>query len=144
MRSITRANQPVAPASVISSAQTMKAPTASAIGTPAPAVTSNAAPGVLQAVSTGMRYFRLRPRLVRPMPRPSAQIHEAVCAGVAPRAAAAWKTMTTELVKPTSTATKPATRADNGGPFGPTGADVTGPRGPCWPARRWPRPGATR
>jgi hypothetical protein len=50
--------------------------------------------------------------LVSPMPRPSAQIHDAVCAGVAPSAAAAWKTITTELVKPTSTATKPATTAD--------------------------------
>ncbi len=78
MRSMTRANQPVAPASVMSSAQTMKAPTACSIGTPAPAVTSSAAPGVDQAVSTGWRYHRLRPRLVRPMPRPNAQIHDAV------------------------------------------------------------------
>ena len=46
------------------------------------------------------------------MPRPSAQIHEVVWAGVAPKACAAAKTMTTELVKPTSTATKPATTAD--------------------------------
>ena len=108
-----RANQPLAPATVMSSAHTMKAPTACAIGTPTPAVTSSAAPGVDQAVSTGCRYHRLRPRLVQPMPRPSAQIHDAVCAGVAPSAAAAWKTMTTELAKPTSTATKPATSADS-------------------------------
>ena len=46
------------------------------------------------------------------MPRPSAQIQDVACAGVAPKAAAAWKTMTTELVKPTSTATKPATSDD--------------------------------
>ena len=46
------------------------------------------------------------------MPRPSAHIHEVVCAGVAPSACAAAKTMTTELVKPTSTATKPATTAE--------------------------------
>jgi len=84
-----------------------------AIDTPAPAVTSSAAPGVDQAVSTGWRYHRLRPRLVPPMPKPSAQIHEADCAGVAPKAAAAWNTMTTELVKPTSTATKPATVAES-------------------------------
>ena len=45
------------------------------------------------------------------MPSPRAQIHDAVCSGVAPSAAAAWKTITTELVKPTSTATKPATTA---------------------------------
>ena len=76
----------------------MKAPTASASGTPAPAVTSSAAPGVDQAVSTGMRYHRLRPALVNPMPMPSAHSHDAVTSGVAPSAAAAWKMMTTELV----------------------------------------------
>ena len=32
--------------------------------------------------------------------------------GVAPTAPAAWKTMTAELAKPTSTVTKPATTAD--------------------------------
>ena len=35
-------------------------------------------------------------------------IHEAISAGDAPRARAAWKTITAELVIPTSTATKPA------------------------------------
>ena len=33
-------------------------------------------------------------------------------AGVAPKACAAWNTIATELVKPTSTATKPAVKAD--------------------------------
>ena len=42
------------------------------------------------------------------MPSPSAQIHEPACAGVAPAACAALKTITTELVSPTSTATNPA------------------------------------
>jgi hypothetical protein len=46
------------------------------------------------------------------MPRPSAHIQEVICAGVAPNACAAWNTMATELVKPTSTATKPAVKAD--------------------------------
>jgi hypothetical protein len=46
------------------------------------------------------------------MPRPSAHIHEVICAGVAPKACAAWNTSATELVKPTSTATKPAVKAD--------------------------------
>ena len=46
------------------------------------------------------------------MPRPSAHIHELVCAGDAPSAVAAWNTIATELVKPTSTATKPAVAAD--------------------------------
>src|SRR5262245_61693771 len=45
------------------------------------------------------------------MPRPSAHIHELIWAGVAPSAVAAWKTIATELVKPTSTATKPAVAA---------------------------------
>ena len=59
---------------------------------------SSAAPGVDQAVRMGWRVHRLKPRLVRPMPRPSAHSHEAVCAGVAPSASAAWKMMATELV----------------------------------------------
>jgi hypothetical protein len=45
------------------------------------------------------------------MPSPKAHIHELICAGVAPKLVAAWKTMATELVKPTSTATKPAVPA---------------------------------
>ena len=48
----------------------------------------------------------------RPMPRPSAHIHEVICAGVAWKACAAWNTMATELVNPTNTATKPAVKAD--------------------------------
>lgn len=48
-----------------------------------------------------------------PMPRPSAHIQDVIwCAGVAPNAWAAWNTMATELVKPTSTATKPATAVE--------------------------------
>ncbi|EWS65418.1 hypothetical protein Y695_01323 [Hydrogenophaga sp. T4] len=47
-----------------------------------------------------------------PMPRPSAHIQEVMSSGVAPKACAAWKTMATELVKPTSTATKPAVAAE--------------------------------
>lgn len=89
----------------------MKAPIASAIGTPEVAA-SSAAPGVDQAVSTGWRVHRDRPRLVRPMPMPSAQIQEVVWASVAPSCWVAWKMMATELVKPTSTATKPATVAE--------------------------------
>src|SRR5579862_2838680 len=50
--------------------------------------------------------------LVTPVPTPSAQIHEVVCAVVAPSACAAWNTTATELVNPTSTAMKPATTAD--------------------------------
>ncbi|GLS96293.1 hypothetical protein GCM10007918_35850 [Piscinibacter gummiphilus] len=59
-----------------------------------------------------MRYHSDSPRLVRPVPRPSAQIHEAVCDGVAPRAWVAAKINAIELVKPTRTATRPATVAE--------------------------------
>jgi hypothetical protein len=112
MRSITRSKARVQPASMISSPQTTKAPTASPRPKPLlPAI--SAAPGVDQAVSTGWRVHSDRPIEVMPMPRPSAHIHEVVCAGVAPSAWAAAKTMTTELVKPTSTATKPAITADS-------------------------------
>ena len=43
---------------------------------------------------------------------PSAHIHEAVCAGVASSVCAAWNTIAAVLAKPTSTVTKPATRAE--------------------------------
>ena len=45
------------------------------------------------------------------MPSPSAYIQEMRCTGVAWNAWAACKTMVTELVKPTYTATKPAVKA---------------------------------
>ena len=41
------------------------------------------------------------------MPIPSAHIQEEIISGVAPKACAAWNTIATELVKPTSTATNP-------------------------------------
>ena len=99
--------------SCASTALTMNPPIASGIVTPAAALTSIAAPGVAQAVSTGRRYQTLRPMLVRPVPTQIDQIHEVTCAGVAPSACAAWKTTTIELVTPTSIATKPATTADS-------------------------------
>ncbi len=49
---------------------------------------------------------------VSPIPRPSAHIHEPISRGDAPAARAASKTITAELVKPTSTATNPAATAD--------------------------------
>ncbi len=111
-RSISRSNSPDAPAIVISTAETMNAPVATGNVMPCVAA-SSAAPGVDHAVSTGWRYQSDRPMLVRPVPTPSAHIHEVVCSGVAPRPCAAWNTMATELVKPTSTAMKPATTAEN-------------------------------
>ena len=92
----------------------MKAPTASFIVKPParPALASTAAPGVLQATITGLRNHSEGTSVHRPMPRPIAHIHEAITAGVAPKACAAWNTMAIELVKPTSTATKPALKAE--------------------------------
>ena len=112
MRFITRSNQPVAPATTISAAQTMKAPTACPMPKPAPAEASTAAPGVLQATMTGLRHQSEGSAEHSPMPMPSAQTHDAISSGPAPKARAAWNTMATELVKPTSTATKPAVTAE--------------------------------
>ncbi len=114
MRFITRSNQPVAPTSTMSAAQAMKAPTAWSMEKPpaSPAVASTAAPGVLQATMTGWRSISEGTAEHRPMPRPRAHIHEVICAGVAPKACAAWNTMAMELVNPTSTATKPAVAED--------------------------------
>ena len=78
-------------------------------------VASTAAPGVDQATMTGLRSHSDGSKEHRPMPRPSAHIHEVICAGVAWKACAAWKTRATELVKPTNTATKPAVTAEGSG-----------------------------
>ena len=114
MRFITRSNQRVTPARVMSAALTMKAPTASPMLNPParPAVASTAAPGVDHATMTGLRKMSEGTREHRPIPSPSAHIQEVICAGVAPNACAAWNTMATELVNPTSTATNPAVNAD--------------------------------
>ena len=52
---ISVSNQPVRPAAVTSSAQTIKAPMASAYGTVGRLAISNAAPGVDQAITIGAR-----------------------------------------------------------------------------------------
>ena len=111
---MARSNQPVTPTSVIKAAHTRKAPTASAmLKLPAsPAVASTAAPGVDQATITGLRSHKDGTSEHSPMPSPSAHTQEVICAGVAWNACAAWNTIATELVKPTSTATKPAVNAD--------------------------------
>ena len=43
---------------------------------------------------------------------PSDQTQDETCAGVAPKLCAAWNTIAMELVRPTSTVTKPAMSAD--------------------------------
>ena len=73
---------------------------------------NTAAPGVLQATITGLRNHSEGTRLHKPIPRLSAHIQELICAGVAPKACAAWNTIATELVNPTNTATKPALTVD--------------------------------
>ena len=91
---MTRSNQPVTPHRTISTAHTMKAPTASFMVKPAappaaPAVASTAAPGVLQATITG--FFSHSEGIIehKPMPMPSAHIHDAISSGVALNASAA-------------------------------------------------------
>jgi hypothetical protein len=55
IRCSNRSNQPLTPATVISAAETTKAPVAASIDTPAALVINIAAPGVDHAVTTGMR-----------------------------------------------------------------------------------------
>ena len=90
MRSITRSNQRVTPATTMSKPQTTKAPVASAKLRPLLAAIK-AAPGVDHAVSTGWRAHSERPIDVAAMPKPSAQIHDAICCGLAPRFCAGRK-----------------------------------------------------
>ena len=113
MRPSMRSKIPENPAITISNADSAKPAIASSIATPAALVTSTAAPGVDQAVTTGIFQRSDRPMQVTPMPMPSAHIHEAVCAGVASSVCAAWNTIAAVLAKPTSTVTKPAATADS-------------------------------
>ena len=55
MRSMMRSNHPVMPLKVMSSAENKNAPMASDMGMPTRVVASKAAPGVDQAVTTGLR-----------------------------------------------------------------------------------------
>ena len=113
MRFMTRSNQPVNPQTVMSAELTMKAPTASGmVNCPeAAAVASTTAPGVDQAIMTGLRSHSEGRMLQTAHPRQTAHIQEVISAGVAPKPCAARKMMATELVKPTRVATKPATNA---------------------------------
>ena len=80
MRFITRSNQPVTPARVMSNALIMKAPMASPMLKPPanPAVASTAAPGVDQATMTGWRKISEGTSEHRPMPSPSAHIQDVI------------------------------------------------------------------
>jgi len=80
MRFITRSNHPVTPTSVMSTAHTIKAPTACAISywPVAPAAANTAAPGVDHAIMTGFRSQSEGNREHKPIPKPKAHIHEAI------------------------------------------------------------------
>ena len=69
----------------------MNAPTASAMLNPpaAPAVASTAAPGVDHATMIGFLSHSDGSAVHSPMPTPSANIHDAICIGVALNASAA-------------------------------------------------------
>ena len=95
---IARSKRPENPAIASSSPHSMNAPIASGIDTPATPVTSIAAPGVDQAVTTGARQRNDRPMQVTPMPMPSAPIHEPSSTSFAPSARAASNTIAAELV----------------------------------------------
>ena len=84
-------NQPVTPNKVISSAQAMNAPIASAMEKPPanPAVANTAAPGVDHATITGLRSHSEGTSEHRPMPMPSAHIQDATSDGLASNASAA-------------------------------------------------------
>ena len=73
---IRRSRAPLAPTMMVSKAASMNAPTACAMVNPSPArpaVASTAAPGVDQAIITGLRSHKDGSTVHRPMPRPRAQ-----------------------------------------------------------------------
>ena len=94
---IRRANRPVTPHSTISPLAKIKIPTASLSETPCKLVASSAAPGVDQAVNTGIRYQTLSTSVLTPIATPRAVIQPAICAGVAPATDAACQMMAAEL-----------------------------------------------
>ncbi|CFN74586.1 Uncharacterised protein [Bordetella pertussis] len=103
-------------------AASTKAPTAWSNGTPTSPVTSRAAPGVDQANTTGMRLRRLISAPPTPSARQIEPSHDPMRAASRP---AAWPACTISTAVPpklTSTATSPATMADN------ESAPVTGRR----------------
>ena len=110
MSRMMRSNQPLAPMTKMTPPLSMNAPMASPmLKCPvAPALAKTAAPDELQATITGLRSHSEGTSVVKPIPSPMAQSHEASISGVAPKDSAAWKTMAMELATPTSTETKPA------------------------------------
>ncbi len=86
-----------------------KAPTASENSMPLPpAASSTAAPGVDQAMASGMRSQSAPTVLTTAMARQSARRPEAACSSEAPTAAKAAMTRANEEAKPEIAATMPA------------------------------------
>ena len=100
------------PATVSSTPQTRKAPTASPKPPAGAAVAaSSAAPGVDQATLTGSRSRSESRMPASPMAIDSAISPEAACAGEAPTAASPCSTTAKEEAKPTKPASSPAETA---------------------------------
>lgn len=91
---ISRPKTPVSPIRAITTPETTKAPITSPYAYEPMLVTRSAAPGVDQAVITGIRVRRLRAMQVRPLPIEIAQIQEPVRAASRCAAWAADSTMT--------------------------------------------------
>ncbi len=108
---ISRPNRPVTPNSTTTTPLSTNAPTASRYGYAPRLVTSRAAPGVDQAVTTGVRVHQLSSRAVSPLPIATAQIQDAVCAWSSRPAAAAASTTTSGPENPTTMQISPASRA---------------------------------
>src|SRR6478735_7501460 len=136
--STSRSSGRTRPHSASNSPQTTKAPTAEANppeGTVAAA--SSAAPGVDQAMVTGIRRRHEKSTQPSPIVTQSTSRPEAACSGSAPTARSPVSTTANELVKPTSPQTTPASTAcavepgEPGEPDGPDGrvCDVTGGSG---------------
>ena len=97
------------PASTISTAETMNAPTAS--GYPpggAAMLASKAEPGVDHAMLTGILRNRLSTMPHNPIATPTAINPDVACACVAPMASKPFTTTAKELAKPTKDAIAPA------------------------------------
>ena len=73
-----------------------------------------AAPGVENAVITGIRLHQLRPMQVRPAPMEMAHTHDELCAGLSPAASAAARTSASGPAYETTVATIPAVTAVSG------------------------------
>ncbi len=114
MAAIKRPSAGNRPAAVMSSPQTTNAPTAT--GNPpstAPVDTSNAAPGVDQAMVIGRRRRTLSRMATTPLARQSASSPDAACAWSAPTARSPARTTAKELAKPTTAVTTPASTGCN-------------------------------